>query len=235
MISPGSKFKILDRGFDKTILLLPGWAADCGIFSAMDLDYNYLMPRGPLSLSLTFADMKLGKISILGWSMGGFMACDIANKYPDHIYEVIFIGIRKRYDKAGIEKIKELLKKNKRAYLYKFYGDIFSEYEKDGLSWFKRNLMKDYIDKMGLDILIEGLDYLASAEIKSLPGGVKAAFIHGSLDKIAPIEEAREVSARFPLASFISIDGAGHAPFLRKDFDSHCEGRIFGPKQSRFQ
>ncbi len=225
MTSQGSVFKILDRGFDKTILLLPGWATDYRIFGTMDLDFNYLMPQEPLSsvaeidLSAALADMKLNKISILGWSMGGFMAHDIASKHPGKIDEIIFIGIKKEYDKMNIEKVKGYIAKNKRAYLDRFYENFFSEYEKEGLAWFKQNLMESYVDGMKPDVLLEGLDYLVANPIKGWgTTGIKVKFIHGKLDRITPIGEARETKGCFPQASFIAVDGAGHAPFLRKDF-----------------
>ena len=44
MISRKSEFKLIDRGFKDTILLIPGWAADYRIFDSLDLEFNYLLP-----------------------------------------------------------------------------------------------------------------------------------------------------------------------------------------------
>ena len=70
-----SEFKIIDRGFTRTTLLVPGWATDHRIFDTLELNTNYLVPVkfSPFGFSKdlagTLARNGLDKISIVGWSI----------------------------------------------------------------------------------------------------------------------------------------------------------------------
>lgn len=221
-----SEFKLFDRGFEDTILLIPGWATDYRIFDALDLNSNYLMPieLSPFDfndrLLAALHENGLDVISILGWSMGAFLAWDFISEYPERIDGTVFIvSAKRRYERLAIEKIKIYLKKNRVAYLHKFYHECFSKDELESLSWFKRHLLKSYLKQMELQALLEGLDYLSNAELE-FQGleRLKIKFVHGCADKIAPIEEAIEIAEDLPAAEFISIEGAGHMPFLNPAF-----------------
>jgi len=219
------EFKLVERGKDTTLLLIPGWATDYRIFSALELRFNYLLPveYSPFNFeeSLRKAMEKHGlkKISVLGWSMGGFIASEFASMHRDSIDEIIFVSVRKKYDPAEIKDIKTYLRKNCRGFLYKFYEGCFSEFEKDRFDWFKKNLLKDYINQISVDTLLEGLDYLSGRQFGSGSFcGQKVKFVHGEEDRVAPIKEALDLKEGFPQAEFISIEKSGHIPFLNTNF-----------------
>ena len=219
----GVIFKYLDRGYQKTIVLIPGWAADYRIFDSLDLDFNYLLPLNfspftfEKSLVKVLGEKKVGKISLLGWSLGGFLGAEFAAKHTDLIDELILISIRKKYKEKEIAGIKELLKRSKKGYLYKFYTRCFSKQE--SLSRFKKNLFRSYCEKLDLECLLETLDYLGRAEIKpeELAGIGRIKIIHGEADKIAPINEAVSIKEDLAQAEFTSIKNSGHIPFLEED------------------
>lgn len=190
-----------------TIILMPGWATDCRIFKDVE------------SLKI-FKDRPADKICLLGWSLGGFMAAEFASRYPEAIGELILVSIRRRYDPAILTDITQLLIKDKKAYLYKFYLESFSGEDKEGLAWFKKNLLKSYLQDMKTEDLIRGLDYLsqASMEPERLRRVEKIRIFHGTEDRIAPLEESEKIGSRLPQAEFIRISGAGHCPFLSRDF-----------------
>ncbi|MBI5123791.1 MAG: alpha/beta hydrolase, partial [Candidatus Omnitrophica bacterium] len=162
-----SEFKFFDRGKSRAILLIPGWASDYRIFSRLDLPLNYLVPTrfSPFNfeegLLQSLEKNGLKKISILGWSMGAFLATDLLSHNRDRIDELILVGARKKYEKHGIDKIKMVLEKNKDAFLYKFYNECFSRDEKKAINWFKKTLLRDYLNGFTLDSLLEGLEYLS--------------------------------------------------------------------------
>jgi len=221
-----SKFKLITRLPAKdTMLLIPGWATDYRIFNTLDLNYNYLLPVEfspygfceDLLMAMKGAGIK--KISVFGWSMGGFVACDLVSKYRECVSELIFVGARREYEKASNEKIKRLLIKNRKAFLYKFYNDCISA-DSEAYKWFRTHLLKDYLERMKLDYLLDELDYLSEHRIE--PGrleGVKVTFIHGEKDGIAPIDEAMALKETLPQARFIPIEGAGHVPFFAQEFN----------------
>jgi len=220
------KFKLVDRGFKDFLVLVPGWATDYKIFSTLDLDFNYILPLnlGPFNFNsglIRFLKKEsINKISIFGWSMGGFLAQEFAINNPDTVDELVLVSVRREYGLNTLKETRAQILKNKKAFLYKFYLNFFSDKDKYGLSWFKKNLLMDYCRRMGLTELIGGLDYLAQAGIRidSLAQFKKFRIFHGEKDAISPFEEAREIKNNLPLAKLINMPEAGHAPFLVKDF-----------------
>lgn len=233
MRSPKSKFRLLDRRFADTLVLVPGWATEHRIFSNLDLSYNYLVPLefNPFSfekeLSQAINMNSLDKVSLLGWSMGGFLVADFASRYPDRIKELILIGMRERFGIQEIEEAREGIKKSRKAYLYKFYHNCFSKTDREGLGWFKKNLLSQYIDKMDLGRLLSGLDYLSRACLssKSLTRIKRIRIFHGSDDKIVCLREALSIKSSLPQAEFVILKGLGHIPFLNPQFRRRFYGR----------
>lgn len=219
------KFKFVDRGFKKSMLLIPGWATDWRIFERLNIPFNYLLPENALpgDFEEIFNDlpdkMKLSGISVLGWSMGGFIAADLVSRYPLIFDEVILVSIRRRYGENDIIHVRNYLRKNAKAYLYRFYGSLFSKTGKEHERWFKNSLLKEYLKNPDSLHLFDGLNYLIDRELKANSLDCSnIIFVHGENDLIAPIEEARFVAAKAPSAKFISIKGAGHFPLLMNEF-----------------
>ncbi|MFH1678101.1 MAG: alpha/beta hydrolase [Candidatus Omnitrophota bacterium] len=228
MISTKSAdFKFIDRGKQRSIVLIPGWATDYRIFNSLDIEFNYLIPLvfSPFtfyrSLLSALEENQLQKVSLFGWSLGGFLAFEFAAKQADFIDELILVGIRRKYSKAEIEKVKASLRKSKKACLYKFYSQCF--YDKEQKLNFKKAYLKDYCRKLELDFLIEGLDYLVNAQlpIRELEKIKKLTIIHGEFDNIAPIQEAIDIKISLAHAKFVLIKDAGHLPFLREGFKQY--------------
>lgn len=226
MTSAPSKFNIIDRGFKKTIVLIPGWASDYRIFNALDLDYNYLLPfefgidNFGRDLRELLDKESIDKISLFGWSMGGFLASDFSAKNPEKVEELILVSVQKKYSPALLEDIKQKLKENKKAFLYKLYFNCFSEQDREGLNWFKEHLLMPYVNELKLEDLLRGLDYLSGTQIepRSLGKIEKIRIFHGELDRIASPEEARQIKLELPQAEFINLPDSGHTPFLNKQF-----------------
>ncbi|MFH1594290.1 MAG: alpha/beta hydrolase [Candidatus Omnitrophota bacterium] len=217
-------FKYIDRNKKRTMVLVPGWATDHRIFDFLDIDFNYLLPTlcyprdFETELLNALREYKLEKVSILGFSMGGFVSAKFAARHAGLIETLIFVGIRRRFRTDKIEEIRGLLLKNKRAFLYKFYLECFAG--KESLMLFKRTFLKSYCEEMEIDHLLMTLDYLKSAEIEpeTLLGIKSIKIIHGEEDKIAPLNEANWIRERLPKAEFIALKGEGHIPFLNKEF-----------------
>ncbi len=226
MTSAVSKFKLLNRGFKKTIILIPGWASDYRIFNGLDLSYNYLLPVElyPFNFERDLRELlsseSIDKISLFGWSMGGFLASDFSSKNHDKVDELILVGVQKEFKPQLLQEIKLKLKQNKKAFLHKFYFNCFSKEDKEGLSWFKEHLLASYTDELRLEDLLCGLDYLCGAKInpESLAGIKRIRIFHGQNDKITTFEEARQINLALPQAELICLPGIGHIPFLNRRF-----------------
>lgn len=226
MISQLSEFNLLERGFKEVMLLIPGWATDHRIFMNLDLRYNYVLPtkfypfnfeRGLLRW---LEENHVGRISLFGWSLGGFLACDFASENPHWIDELVLLGICKGFKQGAIDEVSRHLEKNMKAYLFKFYLECFSPTDKEGLNWFKEHLLRKYIDQADTGVLMDGLDYLSRARIntESLAHVRKIRIFHGGEDKIAPLKEAMYISSMLPQAKFYCLTELGHIPFLNRDF-----------------
>lgn len=232
MISRQSEFKLVKRGFRDNLLLIPGWAADWRIFDSLDLDYNYLLPVGfnPFDFENCLKDFlaseSISKFSIFGLSLGAFLAADFAAKNQEKIDELILLGARRRYNLKALQEIEFKLQRNRRAYLYKFYRDCFSPADKEGLAWFKKHVLKSYLDGIKLETLIQGLDYLSCVYLRpeSLSEIKRIRIFHGEQDKIAPIKEVRVIKTYLPQAELISIKDSGHLFFLNPDFRAIFNG-----------
>lgn len=232
MISTQSKFKLVKRGFQKILLLIPGWAMDYRIFEAIDLNYNYLLPVefNPFDFENSLKDFLdrelIEKISILGFSLGAFLAAGFAAKNSNKLDALILLNIRRRYNLKVLQDIELKLQRNQRAFLYKFYQDCFSSADKEGLTWFKKRLLKHYLDEMKFETLIRGLDYLSCVYLRpeSLSRIGKIRIFHGEQDKIAPFKEAKVIKTYLPQAEFISIKHSGHLFFINPDFKTIFNG-----------
>ncbi|RPI50423.1 MAG: alpha/beta hydrolase, partial [Deltaproteobacteria bacterium] len=97
-------FELILRGHERSLVLIPGWGFCSDIFSSLNLSYNYILPKGPVcrDISIEIHDFLLSKdiasVSILGWSLGAYVALDFQAGYPDMIEAVYVISLRKAFD-----------------------------------------------------------------------------------------------------------------------------------------
>lgn len=226
--SKKEEFTYLDRGFKEAMVLIPGWATDERIFRNLGLDYNYILAEGPsikgfnLRLQNFLSANFPQKVALFGLSLGGFLAYDFAAQNPSLVKELVLVGVRRKYPALILALVREQLIKNKPTFLSMFYQQCFSPGQREEFLDFKKNLMLDFIREMGTEELCLGLDYLGSREInlKTLTGIPKIRIIHGEVDSIAPVSEAREISVGLPQVYFQEIKAGGHLPFLSPDFRS---------------
>ena len=222
-------FKFIDRGYHVTLVLLPGWASDYRVFETMDLAYNYIIPVNFVptvfkdELLKTLKKHDLIKVSMLGWSMGGFAASEFCEKYSVYVEELILIGIKPKYEPTGLQLIKRYLNKNKKGYLSRFYSQCFHDLKYR--DHFKNNIALQYYEDFDLETLIKGLDYLLGSEIKIeyLKTVGKIKIIHGEFDNIAPLKEAKKIGDDLSQAKFIVVKEMGHLPFLKEDFGEYIK------------
>lgn len=235
MILRKPEFKFTDRGLTQNIIFIPGWATDYRIFTPLladeRLNYNFIVPLNlnPFSFKRDLAGFlqreSISKISLFGWSMGAFLAVEFALINTDMIEGLTLVSMQTKFESGGLQEIKQKILKNKRAYLIQFYKDCFSNNDKDALTWFKGNLMKDYLDHLRQEDLISGLDYLLQAELNYgvLKPFKKIKVFHGLGDKISPIRNIEDIKEKLPQAKFI-FTPSGHIPFLSRGFSNSYNG-----------
>jgi pimeloyl-ACP methyl ester carboxylesterase len=218
-------FKYVDRKEKESLVVISGWAFDERIFERLDLPYNYYLYRGrhdnfEKTMDGLLRAEGLEKVSLLGWSKGAFIAANYACKRQEKIERLIMVGARKHYNIVSLETIKEYLRKNRTAFLYKLYKDCFSKEQKEEYLWFKQNLQGQYLEQMDGEQLIEGLQELAGVQFdfEGLRAMKNLQIVHGTDDAIAPMSEIVEFAKELPGAELITLDNCGHMPFLHRDF-----------------
>ncbi|MDD5108444.1 MAG: alpha/beta hydrolase [Candidatus Omnitrophica bacterium] len=233
MISAKSEFEFRNRSFKDVLVLIPGWATDWRIFDGLELDYNYLLVTKLYAADFNrkllsqMEQLKINKVSLFGVSLGGCLAAEFASDYPEKITKLILLGIRRCYDRQLLENVKREISTDPRPWLYKFYLNCFSKADRQSLAWFRKNLLREYLDKLNSDGLIRGLDYLASHALS--PEGLRRVadirIFHGSCDIIAPLKEVLEIKPDLPQAKFTLLKDKGHLFCLGNDFRErfYCE------------
>lgn len=220
-----TEFQYLDRGFKDILVLIPGWATDYRIFDTLELEYNYLIP-----LKLNHSDFsgclaqilerkKIEKTILFGWSMGGFLALDFCRSFPLKVKELILVGFRKYFDKTALDEIASKIEKSKKAFLYKFYIDVFGS-DENSYKWFKKNLMRQYLENNSEMDLVRGLKYLenSSINLQEFTQINKIKIFHSKNDLINPFIQAIDLSDNIPNAKFYVLEDSNHAAFLSKEF-----------------
>lgn len=224
-----STFKFIDKGCRSTIVLVPGWASDYRVFDNLELDFNYLVVVDFLpdffkkELVSSLKLHGLSRVSLIGWSLGGFAACEFSSEYSSYVEKLFLVSVRQKYEKAEIELIKERVRKNRKGYLRRFYSQCF--HDPFLREYFEKEFAKRYYRDLNQECLIKGLDYLAKEAVRTegLENLENVKIVHGEFDNIAPLEEARNIADGLPRADFIVVKGAGHMPFLRKDFPEYIK------------
>lgn len=224
MQSARTDFKFLNFNFKDCLVLVPGWATDYRIFEGLKLNFNYIICSNlnfssfEKDLSDFLDSLKIRKATLLGFSLGAFLAAQFAARYPQRLRRLDLVGSRPHYRKEELLEIAQSLKKNKKAWLSKFYRNCFSPKQQEEYLAL-RPLLKDYSENFNLDELINGLDYLglAAFDTEGLKKVENIRIFHGNFDLIAPFAEAQDLSCRLK-AGFVSFE-AGHFLFLDRDFN----------------
>jgi len=221
---PPEEFTVVGAG-DPSMVLLPGWATDGRIFEGV-LPGVAVVTTGPLRpegfsrrLAAFLGRAAHGAVTVVGWSLGGFLAAEFAREYPDRVRRVVLVGIRRAYPEGDVARVLRSLSSDPGACLTAFYAQCFFPSQMSAYRRFRAGLQATYLREMDGDALREGLSYLASARLsgETLPA-CPVAIVHGEKDVVAPLAEAEGVARGGGNATFHPLPGAAHAAFLADGF-----------------
>ncbi len=220
----GEEFVVAGEG-DPSVVLLPGWATDGRIFEGVlpgvtAVTTGPLRPEGFAARLAAFLDPAAHRpVTVVGWSLGGFLAAEFAREYPDRVRRVVLVGIRRAYPEGEVAAILRSLSTVPGGTLSGFYARCFYPSQMPAYRRFRSGLQEEYLREMDLGALREGLSYLAGANLSAgtLPA-CPVAIVHGEDDVIAPFAEAEEVARECGNATFHPLPGAAHAAFLADEF-----------------
>jgi pimeloyl-ACP methyl ester carboxylesterase len=221
---PREEFTVVGEG-DPSMVLLPGWATDGRIFDGV-LPGIAAVTTGPLrpdrftTRLASFLDRAArGPVTVVGWSLGGFLAAEFAREYPDRVRRVVLVGIRREYPGGDVAGVLRSLSADPASCLSGFYAQCFFPSQMPAYRRFRAGLQAAYLREMDGSALREGLSYLASARLsgETLPA-CPVAIVHGEKDVVAPLAEAEGVAREGGNATFHPLPGAAHAAFLADGF-----------------
>ncbi len=225
MMSNTKEFFVIGGGGGPSTVLLPGWATDGRIFDGA-LPGVTAVTTGPLrpdrftTRLAKFLDRAArGPVTIVGWSLGGFLAAEFAREYPDRVRRVVLVGIRREYPEGDVEAVLRSLSADPGSCLSGFYAQCYYPSQMPAYRRFRGGLQATYLREMDGGALREGLSYLASARLSggTLPA-CPVAIVHGERDVVAPIAEAEGIAREGGNATFHPLPGAAHAAFLADGF-----------------
>jgi pimeloyl-ACP methyl ester carboxylesterase len=220
----GEEFVVVGEG-DPSVVLLPGWATDGRIFDGVlpgvtAVTTGPLRPEGFAARLGLFLDRRArGPVTVVGWSLGGFLAAEFARGYPDRVRRVVLVGIRREYPEGDVGTVLRSLSADPGGCLSGFYARCFYPSQIPAYRRFRAGLQAVYLREMDGGALREGLAYLASARLsrETLPA-CPVAIVHGEEDVVAPLAEAEGVARETGNATFHPLPGAAHAAFLADGF-----------------
>ena len=200
--------------FQNTVILLPGWATDSRVFRTEGIKENILTLdcADPFAIEQTLLALlekhALSRVTLVGYSMGGFAAAAFAKAHPERVASLVLCGIRRRYLPKQIAFVKKQIVADKDAYLRAFYSQAFADAA--ARAEFDATLRDDYLRLFSCDDLDRGLDYLAQAAIEcDALKDIPTTSVHGRLDTIAPLAEAEAIAAESG-ARICVYDDVGH-------------------------
>jgi len=214
-------------------LYLPGWATDYRVFegsqkrdpkgdSPLLIKKQTRLEGASVDLYVKTADSadipyltdliatSAAKWHLVGLSLGGFIAHELAVSVPEKITNLTMIGVRESYPGAVCRAMQRQLRQDSSALLADFWVKAFGS---------EAAIVRPS-QEISTDVLSRGLDYLAGYSWDN-GGSVSCPVtcIHGEMDLIAPVSEAQGLSSRKGWG-FQVLAGQAHVP-------SGCGGEDF--------
>lgn len=230
-------------GQGKPLVLIHGWGMHGGVWQPLvkQLAKDYMLyivdlpgngnsrpiePYHLYNLAEEVAEVIPGVSDILGWSLGGLVAQNIAVTQPDRVRRLVLVGstpcfVDRPDWQAGIRP----------DYFTDFAHSVDVDYKRTMIKFLTLQCMKakdarDTIKQLhnNLDLkpapsqrtLKHGLHILLDTDLReeSIKISKPTLLIHGDRDNLAPVQAAHWMMQHLPKGFLRVISGAAHAPFL---------------------
>lgn len=141
------------------------------------------------------SDLKLRKITIIGHSMGGYVALAFAELYPDHIKGIALVASTSRADsperKTNRDRAIELIKRNSSTFINIAISNLFEEEERTTFQKEIENVKAQALQMpvQGIVAALEGMKIRADREVILHFAPYPITLITGKKDTVMPYEE----------------------------------------------
>jgi len=176
---------------------------------------------------------------LVGWSLGGMMAMQMAAAFPQRIAGLVLVSTTPCFrSKFGWEHgcpdavfrnfesgVKEnLAKAMSRFFALMLHGDDLTRPEYNAIA----RAAVDRTHPVSADGLRQGLSLLGDLDLRDLLNGIKAPclIMHGDQDAVVPPAAGEYLASHISGAAFEPFEGCGHALFLTQagKFNQRLEG-----------
>lgn len=249
-LSDGRQLAWRQAGSGPALVLLHGWSMSSAVFTEvieeLAADFRLLAPDlrghgasapGPgyaladfaADLGQWLAALDLGEVALLGWSLGGQVALELAPALGARLRRLILVGTTPRFTAAadwpaGLPElqVRAMARDLKRHYL-KTMGDFFAlQFEGEALPRERYRRIVDFAVRAGRlpepEVALAALETLRRADQRRALSAVAVPVLvqHGELDRITLPAAADYLAAQLPAAVLERLPGVGHAPFLSR-------------------
>ena len=221
------------------LVLLHGWGAHAGVWgdviARMDLGHTVIAPdypaEGGVDRSMNevvdrLAAMVPERCVVAGWSLGGQLALQWAQRYPRRIRKLILVSTTPRFvmapdwsygmDADAFSSFAGLVATDAAQALRRF---LLLETQGDAQA---RKVARQLEAALGARPDAEGpalmrtLDWLRDTDLRTVLHDIvqPVLVMHGDCDRITPFAAGEFLAARLADARLVRISGAAHAPFV---------------------
>jgi len=164
------------------------------------------------------------KITVVGWSLGGMLALQLAHVHPEWIEKVVLLSSTPRFTTDGlytaglnpsiVKNLSRRLTRRQRETQENFYQEMFTVVEAEAAEKFNE-ISPAFFSLAGAG-LQKGLNYLLQTDLRDILPQIKVPvdILHGEADEICPPAAARYMAALLPTAKLKLFPGAGHVLFF---------------------
>ena len=192
-------------------------------------DESYSLVSLAEDLSDWLHGLGLQRTSLLGWSLGGQVAMQIAGQAKHQIDQLLLISTTPCFSQKqgwphGLPQtqVRTMSRQLKRAYL-KTLGEFFDlQFVGESLPATRRREILEFAARASrlpeVNDCIATLDILSSQDLRPTVRDLDCPVLvmHGTSDRIIPCEAGRYLALEIPGAQLRLLEGVGHAPFMSR-------------------
>lgn len=223
----------LIHGWATTPIIWPEWLTANNAFSYHSSQYpNY---SHLVETFIAHYNQQGEPLTILGWSLGGMLALQLAAEHPEKINRLILLSSTPRFTAwenytAGLAPVivknlaRKLLKNHWQTQL-DFYKLMFSTNEGSSLEAFNTYIAPS-LANLEIPSLQSGLQYLLETDLRSLLPEIHTPchILHGTEDTICPLAGGQYLATMLPNSTLTLVPGAGHMPFYTQS--EYCKSKL---------
>lgn len=246
-LGDGRTVSYREQGTGPTLVMLHGWGMSSVVFGSLmqslapsfrilapDLRGHGRSDPGPgYNLTDLAADLEdwLGTVNaeeiyLLGWSLGGLVALELAERLDPRVKKLILVSttpcfVQRDSWTAGqpAAQVKALARQFRRDPCGALEGFFMQQFEGEDFDRKILHVLKNRTMDAGpsptKDAGLGCLDTLSAVDVRDRRWlSIPCLVLHGSCDTIIPADAGRYLAQHLPNAQWVELDRVGHVPFV---------------------